>query len=162
MSQSRRPKPHPRENAPAVSIAAEWQRKFPLLKKTLGRVSVRNPRAIRRAAQEISVVHQEFVDNGNSEKVWRHFERAHMLTHQSSIAHFLIHLMMMIYAAYTRNWGETFGQIPRLFLSIPMSVLGLIPRGNTGLAKMRIFEKGNVPADLVEFVDETTDGTPRK
>lgn len=54
--------------------------------------------------------------------------------------HFSVHWKMFELAIEFRVWKEFLGQIPRLFLAVPGSLLGKAPKGNVGSTKMGIFE----------------------
>lgn len=68
-------------------------------------------------------------------------EEAHVLSQPFAIPHFLLHWEMFKLAARHQQWQEVLGQIPRLLLAIPGSLLGKAPRGNVGSTKMGIFEE---------------------
>lgn len=68
-------------------------------------------------------------------------EEAHLLAQPYCLPHFYVHLKMLVLAFTFRQWGEFFGQIPRLLLAIPGSLTGKAPRGNVGSTKMGIFEE---------------------
>lgn len=55
--------------------------------------------------------------------------------------HLLVHLEMFWLAVKYRQWGEVLGQIPRIILAVPGSLLKLAPAGNVGSTRMGIFEK---------------------
>ncbi len=71
-------------------------------------------------------------------------EEAHLLAQPLSIPHFYVHWKMLLLALEFKVWDEFFGQIPRLFLAIPGSLLGKAPKGNVGSTKMGIFEEKKV------------------
>lgn len=67
-------------------------------------------------------------------------EEAHLLAQPFAGPHFYVHWKMFLLAFEFRKWNEFMGQIPRLFLAIPGSLLGKAPKGNVGSTKMGIFE----------------------
>lgn len=68
-------------------------------------------------------------------------EEAHLASQPFAWPHFVVHWKMFKLAFLYRHWGELFGQIPRLILAIPGSLLGMAPKGNVGSTKMGIFEE---------------------
>lgn len=68
-------------------------------------------------------------------------EEAHLLAQPHAGPHFYVHWKMFLLAHKFGIWKEFFGQIPRILLAIPGSVLGRAPKGNVGSTKMGIFEK---------------------
>lgn len=67
-------------------------------------------------------------------------EEAHLMAQPKAWPHFLVHWKMFILALEFKNWEEFLGQIPRLLLAIPGSLLGKAPKGNVGSTRMGIFE----------------------
>lgn len=67
-------------------------------------------------------------------------EKAHLVAQPYALPHFYVHWKMFELAKEFRVWKEFLGQIPRLFLAIPGSLLGMAPKGNVGSTKMGIFE----------------------
>lgn len=78
--------------------------------------------------------------NGYEEAMTR-LEEAHLLAQPYAGPHFYVHWKMFLLAYEFRIWNEFFGQIPRLILAIPGSLLGKAPKGNVGSTKMGIFEE---------------------
>lgn len=68
-------------------------------------------------------------------------EEEHLIAQPSALPHVYVHWKMLLLALKFRNWSEFMGQIPRLFLAAPGSLLGMAPRGNVGSTKMGIFEE---------------------
>lgn len=68
-------------------------------------------------------------------------EEAHILSQPSAIPHLHVHWRMFLLAFEFKQWSEVLGQIPRLMLAVPGSLLGKAPKGNVGSTKMGIFEE---------------------
>lgn len=68
-------------------------------------------------------------------------EKIHLISQPFAVPHFLVHLEMFKLAFRFKQWREVFGQIPRIFLAMPGSLLGKAPKGNVGSTKMGIFEE---------------------
>ncbi len=107
------------------------------------------------AAKELIQAYQEINGPSDAEKIWYRLERAHILCQRSAAGHFLIHVIMLVFAAHRREFREVLGQFPRILLSIPSSLFNFAPRGNSGRTKMGVFAKGEIPEDLKRLV---TDG----
>lgn len=68
-------------------------------------------------------------------------EEAHLLAQPYAGPHVYVHWKMLLLAMKFKVWKEFMGQIPRIFLAAPGSLLGKSPKGNVGSTKMGIFEK---------------------
>ncbi len=79
--------------------------------------------------------------NGDYEGSLSLLEEAHLLAQPHSLPHFYVHWKMLCLSFTFRNWNEFLGQLPRLALAIPGSLLGKAPKGNVGSTKMGIFEE---------------------
>ena len=77
---------------------------------------------------------------GDVEGAWELLEQAHILSQPSAWLHARVHASMLGLAWRTRDAVEIRGQLLRLFVAGPGSVLGRYPVGNTG--------RSNVPATL--------------
>lgn len=84
---------------------------------------------------------------------WGHLERAHIVAQPLPLAHLHAHLVMLRYAVSLGDTREVFGQILRLGLAVPGNLLGRLPTGNAGRARMSAFAPMAVPADLARFVE---------
>lgn len=68
-------------------------------------------------------------------------EEAHLLSQPYATYHLYIHWKMLLLAFRFKVWSEVLGQIPRLLLAMPGSILGMAPKGNVGSTRMGIFEE---------------------
>lgn len=91
---------------------------------------------------------------GDRESAWRHLERAHVLSQAHALPHVGVHLRMLTFAWRRGNVREVLGQLPRLLLAGPGSLLGRAPRGNTGGANVGIFAPMSIPDDLQELLQD--------
>jgi hypothetical protein len=110
--------------------------------------------AIQRAFEE--ELTQAIKINRNQSKhgrIWYHLERAHILSQSSAWLHVRIHIVMLLHALETSNWQEALGQIPRLILAAPATLLKKYPRGNNGRAYVPMFQPMAVPDDLKQLID---------
>jgi hypothetical protein len=67
-------------------------------------------------------------------------ERKHLKHQSDAIPHIRIHYDMLMLAIKYMVWQEVAGQIPRIILAVPGSLLGMAPKGNVGSTKMGVFE----------------------
>lgn len=79
---------------------------------------------------------------------WNHLEKAHIISQPYALAHIYVHILMIQFAWNQKNFKEILGQIPRILLAGPGSLLGLAPKGNTGGANVGIFTPMQIPEDL--------------
>jgi hypothetical protein len=91
---------------------------------------------------------------GELPRAWRALERAHVLSQAHARPHLQVHWRMATFAWRGQDWGELLGQLPRLLLATPGSLLGRAPLGNTGGASVGLFTPMPIPADLQALLDE--------
>ena len=91
---------------------------------------------------------QEAETRGDLTSAWRSLERAHILSQAHAGPHIRVHCAMITFAWRRRNPRELLGQIPRLLLAGPGSLLGRAPLGNTGGANVGISTPMPIPEDL--------------
>ncbi len=68
-------------------------------------------------------------------------EEAHLLAQPFVWPHVYVHWKMLALAWKYLQWKEVVGQIARIILAAPGSILGKAPKGNVGSTKMGIFEE---------------------
>jgi hypothetical protein len=90
---------------------------------------------------------------GGHADAWAALERAHVLSQQMAWPHVRVHVRMLGFAWRRRDWRELAGQVPRILLAAPGSLLGRAPRGNTGGARVGIFTPMAIPDDLQRILD---------
>ncbi len=88
-------------------------------------------RAVIRARSEIQ--------NGNYELAWKHLEEAHIFSQPDPAMHAFVHWEMLHLARKERNTSEIIGQIVRLLLAVPSSILRVYPAGNNGRSNVGLF-----------------------
>ena len=96
---------------------------------------------------------------GCYDQAFRHLERAHVLAQAATLQHVRVHWRMYRFALRRRFCGEAFGQIPRLLLAAPLTILGVLPTGNTGGSTVNGFKPMPVPADLQRLIDAARTGS---
>lgn len=87
-------------------------------------------------------------------EAWSHLERAHILSQPFAVSHIYVHWLMFVMACGTRDLREMLGQIPRLILAGPGSLLGKAPVGNSGRSSIGIFSPMPIPEDLRRIISQ--------
>lgn len=90
---------------------------------------------------------------GRLAAAWRHLERAHILSQAYAWPHTVVHARMLGFGWRRRDVGEIAGQLIRLLVAAPGSLLGRAPRGNTGGANVGILTPMTIPDDLQAVID---------
>jgi len=91
---------------------------------------------------------------GERSAAWTFLERAHILSQAHAWAHLRVHWRMFSFAWRGRDARELLGQVPRLMLAVPGSLLGRAPRGNTGGANVGIFTPMPISEELQALLRE--------
>jgi hypothetical protein len=86
--------------------------------------------------------------------LWRHLERAHILSQPSARLHTRVHWVMLVIAARDLDLREAFGQILRIAVAGLGSAIGRYPLGNTGRARVPIALPMPIEPDLAHILDE--------
>ena len=96
---------------------------------------------------------REGATQGDRASAWRALERAHILSQPFAWPHVRVHAAMLGFALRSGDWREIAGQLPRLVLAAPASLLGRAPRGNTGGANVGILTPLPMPPDLEAILE---------
>lgn len=86
------------------------------------------------------VKNTEKVNSMSYEERLTELENEHLRFQPEARLHIYVHWKMFLLALRFRVWSEALGQISRLFLAAPGSLLGKAPKGNVGSTRMGIFE----------------------
>lgn len=89
---------------------------------------------------------------GDRAAAWRHLERAHVIAQPAPVAHVGSHVAMLRVAVVDRDRREIVGQVVRVLVAGPASLVGHIPLGNTGRAAVPLRQTMPVPDDLASLV----------
>lgn len=81
---------------------------------------------------------------------WQHLERAHIVSQPDPWRHTCNHAAMLALALRQRDRREAFGQVVRLIVAAPGSVMGRYPVGNTGRAAAGLMTPMPIPDDLAD------------
>jgi hypothetical protein len=111
------------------------------------------PSVYRQFGIEVRRAHDLMVEEEDFAGTWRHLERAHILSQSSAWRHLCVHFAMFVFAISRREFREAVGQLPRMILAAPSSLLGRAPRGNTGRANVGMFASLPVPKDLEQILE---------
>lgn len=90
---------------------------------------------------------------GDHHLAFRRLERAHVLSQGAAIEHLRVHGRMLGFALRQGFAREALGQIPRLLLAAPLSLVGMIPTGNSGGSNVGGLQPMPVPADLQQIIE---------
>ena len=83
---------------------------------------------------------------------WTALERAHILSQPWAWPHTKAHGAMFALAWRERDRRETVGQVIRLLVAAPGSLLGRYPEGNTGRARVPLTEPMPMPTELADLL----------
>ena len=86
--------------------------------------------------------------SGNTLGVWRHLGRAHIVSQPLAGLHVRTHYRMLIQGAREHRGREVVGQLLRIIVAGPASLVGRYPVGNTGGADVPATRPMPVPDDL--------------
>ena len=98
---------------------------------------------------------------GFGDLAFHHLERAHVLAQSATMLHVRAHWRMFLFALRQRLPGEAFGQLLRMLLAAPLTIVGVVPTGNTGGSAVNGFMPMPVPADLQRVIDAARGGSDR-
>lgn len=85
----------------------------------------------------------------------RDWELAHILAQPYPWAHTRIHFKMLLWSIKTKDLKEFIGQIPRLLLAYPSSLLRFAPNANPGSTRFGIATDYLWPSELpIELKDQ--------
>lgn len=99
---------------------------------------------------------RDCAERGDASEAFHRLERAHVLSTRSTREHLCVHWRMLLWAVRQRDVKEMAGQILRLIAAATITVLGLVPSGNTGGAKISPFRTMPIPSDLAPLLADTS------
>ena len=91
-------------------------------------------------------------DHKDYTQSFAHLERAHILGQRHYIPHVRNHYWMYKVAIKKGDAREAVGQIARVIMSIG-SLIGTVPLGNTGRARISPIKPMPIPEDLQKYFD---------
>lgn len=111
------------------------------------------PSAVRAAYHDEIGAGRSAADAGDVAAAWSHLERAHVLAQSFPVAHVGSHVAQLRLGWRTRDWTEVAGQLIRIAVAGPASMVGRIPLGNDGRARTPLSATAPVPADLAAIIE---------
>jgi hypothetical protein len=105
-------------------------------------------RALRSAWSAEQTLARNARSAGDATGEWAHLERAHILSQPLAIAHVRTHLAMLSYGWRHRDRHESAGQLVRLIVAGPGTLIRRYPLGNTGGANVSAMLPMPIPDDL--------------
>lgn len=106
------------------------------------------PEAARRRLEECLEEATLAAAVGDSTRMWRMLEDAHVLSQPSGYQHVRVHIRMLLGGWQTRDRAEVLGQVVRLLVAAPGSWSGRYPVGNTGRAGVPATQEMPIRPDL--------------
>ena len=112
-----------------------------------------NPGRLRAACDAELARAKQLRELGDRQGAWRHLERAHVLSQPLAGRHVRVHGAMLNFAIRGRDRRELAGQVVRLTVAGPGSLLRRYPLGNTGGADVSAVAPMPIPDDLQAILD---------
>ncbi len=84
---------------------------------------------------------------------WAHLERAHVLAQPFPVAHIASHMAQLRLGWRTGDRIEVAGQLLRIVVAGPASIVGRVPVGNDGRARTPLRATATVPDDLAAILE---------
>ncbi len=107
---------------------------------------------LRNAFDHEMAIARKMYDTNNYAKCFEHLERAHILGQRHYVTHVQNHYWMYKVAVKKRDLREAVGQVVRMTLSVG-SLVGTVPLGNTGRARISPIRPMPIPSDLQNYFD---------
>ncbi len=92
--------------------------------------------------------------SGDTTGAWGCLEDAHVLSQPWAVRHVQVHMAMLSLGWRIRSAREMSGQIARLVVAGPASLLARYPSGNSGRADVSAFEAAPIRPDLADLLAE--------
>lgn len=112
------------------------------------------PRALRwRTPPEIRRwITDELASSRTATDPWPSLERAHIVSQPWPWPHTRVHAAMLCSALSQRDQREAIGQLVRIAVAGPGSLVDRYPPGNTGRTTMGLTETAPIPEDLADLL----------
>ncbi len=102
--------------------------------------------------KEMSLARDYYIE-GDLSHSFVHLERAHILGQRNYIPHVRNHYWMYKVALKKGDTREVLGQVSRMIMSVG-SLVGTVPLGNTGRARISPVKPMPIPEDLQAYFDQ--------
>lgn len=113
---------------------------------------MRDPSRRRPPAKLAELIDTAIADARTGTDPWAALERAHIASQPWAWPHVRVHAAMLRVAWRQSDRREIVGQIIRLIVAGPGSLVDRYPPGNTGRTTMGLTEHGPIPTDLAELL----------
>lgn len=110
------------------------------------------PERIREAFEQAMAAARALEADGDLAAAWSALERAHVLSQSWALPHVRNHAAMLGLAWRTWDGREVVGQVLRLVLAAPASLLGRAPLGNRGRSNVGILTPQPVDEELAALL----------
>ncbi len=90
---------------------------------------------------------------GDFSNAWALLAKAHVISQPLAWSHTLVHWQMLSLALRTRNFSEITGQIFRLVVAAPGSILKKYPKGNPGTSDISAFQPMPISSEVQSIID---------
>ena len=107
------------------------------------------------------LIDRELRESRGSADPWPGLERAHIVSQPWALPHTKVHWVMLNTAFAQRDRGEVVGQIVRLIVAGPGSLVGRYPVGNTGRTTMGLTEAAPIPSPLAAMLEDADKASSR-
>lgn len=101
--------------------------------------------------EEMAIARQQYCQQ-QYQQCFYHLERAHILGQRHYISHVRNHYWMYRVGLKKCDLRETLGQIVRMIMSVG-SLVGLVPLGNSGRARISPIKPMPIPEDLKVYFE---------
>ncbi len=103
---------------------------------------------LRTPAHIATLIDGHLTEARHADDPWPVLEQAHVLSQPWALPHTRVHLAMLRHAMRQRDRHEAVGQVVRLIVAGPGSIVGKYPSGNTGRTTMRLTETAPLSPDI--------------
>lgn len=96
---------------------------------------------------------------GDVSNAWALLAKAHVISQPFARPHMLVHWRMLSLALRTQNFREITGQIFRLSVAAPGSILKKYPKGNPGTSDVSAFQPMPMSSEVREIISRIDENT---
>lgn len=90
----------------------------------------------------------EALKSRNTDGIWFHLERAHIIAQPYPWPHSVVHWKMLCQGIREKRAREIVGQMIRLLLGGLLSFINQIPKGNVGSSRVQMTKSQEIPNDI--------------
>lgn len=93
-------------------------------------------------------LYQQALEQAKIKDAWHHLERAHIIGQRYPYQHTETHGHMLFLGLKSGDFKEVVGQMIRLMLGAPFSIINKIPVGNVGSTRVSMIKSQEIPKDI--------------